>query len=190
MINNLHFIHFPKLESKRLVFRQFTLLDSNDIYEMRTSDQIMNYMDSDYHESVSKSKEFINQNIDRYTNKQGIFWAIINKESNEFIGDFAFWNIDKKNARGEIGYSLKANFWGKGFMSETMSTIVEFGFNELNLHSIEANINPSNNASRKLLLNSGFKKEAYFRENYFHDGKYLDSEIYSLLAKDLDSNKK
>ena len=75
-------------------------------------------------------------------------------------------------------------------MSETMSTIVEFGFNELNLHSIEANINPSNNPSRKLLLNSGFKKEAYFRENYFHDGKYLDSEIYSLLAKDLDSNKK
>jgi ribosomal-protein-alanine N-acetyltransferase len=53
----------------------------------------------------------------------------------------------------------------------------------MNLHSIEANINPENIASRKLLEKTGFVREAYFKENYFFNGKFIDSEIYSLLNK-------
>jgi len=59
----------------------------------------------------------------------------------------------------------------------------------MKLHSIEANVNPLNEKSKKVLERVGFKKEAYFRENYLFDGKFLDSVIYSLLEKDLQTHK-
>ena len=181
MIDSIHFDSFPNLESDRLVFRKFELSDAENIFEIRSNKKVMQFMDSDLHKSVEVSNQFIHQNLNLYKNKSGIFWAIINKKSNEFIGDFSFWKIDHKNSRGEIGYSLNPEYWGNGYMSETIGTIIDFGFNQLKLHSIEANINPKNDKSKKLLLKSGFIKEAYFRENYYHNGKYLDSEIYSLL---------
>jgi ribosomal-protein-alanine N-acetyltransferase len=72
-------------------------------------------------------------------------------------------------------------------MSETLITLLQFGFGKLNLHSIEANINPNNNKSKKLLLNIGFRKEALFIENYFHNNKYMNSEVYSLLESNFNS---
>jgi len=68
-------------------------------------------------------------------------------------------------------------------MNEAIDMAIDYGFKELKFHSIEANINPNNIASRNLLLKKGFVKEAYFKENYYFNGKFLDSEIYSLLNK-------
>ena len=79
---------------------------------------------------------------------------------------------------------LDPAFWGKGFMKEALIAVLDFGFRKLGLHSFQANINPENERSGKLLKQLGFVKEAYFRENYYFNGKYLDSEIYSLLERD------
>ena len=73
-------------------------------------------------------------------------------------------------------------------MQEAFNKVLEFGFNSMNLHSIEANVNPENKASIKLLERNNFIREAYFRENYFFDGKFLDTAIYSLLAQDYKAN--
>jgi ribosomal-protein-alanine N-acetyltransferase len=70
-------------------------------------------------------------------------------------------------------------------MSETLKILIDFGFNDLRIHSIEANVNPKNEKSVQLLEKLNFKKEAYFRENYFFNGKFVDSIIYSLLESDL-----
>jgi ribosomal-protein-alanine N-acetyltransferase len=66
-----------------------------------------------------------------------------------------------------------------------MRILLKFGFRGLNLHSIEANINPQNENSKGVLEKIGFQKEAYFRENYYYKEKFLDSEIYCLLENDL-----
>lgn len=69
-------------------------------------------------------------------------------------------------------------------MCETLIKLIKFGFSDLNLHSFEAEINPKNINSEKVLVKMGFKKEACFKENRYLNGEYLDSEIYSLLEKD------
>jgi ribosomal-protein-alanine N-acetyltransferase len=73
-------------------------------------------------------------------------------------------------------------------MYEAMNLLIKYGFDTIKLHSIEANINPNNTNSRNVLIKNKFKKEAYYRENYYFNGQYLDSEIYSLLASDLESD--
>lgn len=62
-----------------------------------------------------------------------------------------------------------------------MKSVLDYGFKQLNLHSVEANINKMNNASRNLLEKFGFVKEAHFKENFYFNGTYLDSVIYSLI---------
>lgn len=183
MIDESVFDGFPQLQSERLLLRSFQISDAADIQFIRSHPEIVKYLDSDPHNSLETSQAFVQNNLDAFQNKTGIAWVICEKHSMQCIGDFSYWRLDKKNHRGEIGYTLKPDFWGKGLMHETMQILIPFGFNQLKLHSIEANINPQNENSRKLLVKMGFQKEAYFRENYFYNGNYLDSEIYSLLQQ-------
>ncbi|UII20228.1 GNAT family N-acetyltransferase [Fulvivirga ligni] len=184
-MKTLPFNSFPILATERLLLRSFQLSDAPSIYELRTDKAVMKYMDSDDHASQEESERFVQNNINAYEKGDGVFWVIEDKVSKQFIGDVSFWKLDKHNSRGEIGYILLPAFWGKGLMHEALQAVLHFGFDAMDLHSVEANINPENEPSRKLLLKLGFVKEAYFRENYFYNGHYLDSEIYSLLAGDL-----
>lgn len=184
-INESVFESFPELESDRLYYRNFNAGDAADLFYLKTDARVMAHMDSKKHESINDSLEAITRNQESFKEKTGINWAIIEKDTNQFIGYFGYWRLDRQNSRGEIGYSLKPEYWGQGFMTEAMNCLISFGFEQLNLHSIKANINPNNANSEKLLVRFGFKKEAYFREDYLFEGQFLDSVIYCLLESDI-----
>ncbi len=189
MINELYFRDFPNLESERLFLRKLELKDAPDVQLIRSDEKVMAYMDSERHTTLQHSENFIAAKLKMYEERTGIFWAVIEKSTNTFIGDFAFFKIDKNHSRAEIGYTLKPKFWGKGLMKEAMLSIFNFGFRDLDLHSLEANINPENHNSRTILTKMGFKKEGYFRESYYYNGAYLDCEIYSLLNSEFITEK-
>ena len=67
-------------------------------------------------------------------------------------------------------------------MDEALKAILHYGFHNLKFHSVEANIDPENTASKHLLEHNGFVREAYYKENYFFEEKFWDSAIYSLLT--------
>lgn len=100
------------------------------------------------------------------------------------IGSGGIWRIQKDHLRGEIGYELSKEFWGNGIMTEALKEIVKFGFEKMNLHSIEANLDPENTGSVRLLEKLGFIREGYFAESYYFNGKFTDTGTYSLLNKD------
>ena len=184
-INDKIFEKFPKLESERLIYREFEISNAPDLFLIRSNDNVMDYMDTEKHQTVQDSEKLICAIQKSYKEKTGINWAIIEKSTNEFIGYFGFWRMMKEHCRAEIGYALKPEFWGKGFMTETIKRLADFGFNDLKIHSIEANVNPKNESSIQLLEKTGFIKEAYFRENYLFNNRYIDSIIYSLLETDV-----
>ena len=187
-INEEIFDTFPVLESERLLFRAYERGDAEDFFQMRTNTEVMKYMDSPRYQSVQDAEKKINGNRQAFVEKQGIKWVIALKSDGNVVGDFGFWRIDKENCRAEIGYALLREYWGMGYMSEAMDVLLKYGFGQMNIHSVEANVNPENKASIKLLKRFGFRKEAYFRENYFFDGEFLDSLIFSLLERDFIEN--
>jgi ribosomal-protein-alanine N-acetyltransferase len=67
-------------------------------------------------------------------------------------------------------------------MSEALQAVINYGFTSIKLHSITANVNPNNQPSIRLLEKNGFVREGYYKENYYYNGKFLDSAIYSLLT--------
>ena len=183
-IINSAFNVFPILETERLILRDFSYCDTRDLFIIRSDQRVMEFMDSPVHQSLSDSEEMIDLMFESFQNKTGINWAIENKFNGRMIGYVGFWRIITEHVRAEIGYALKPPVWGKGYMKEAIMAALYFGFEQLGLHSVEANVNPKNLASVRLLKSLGFKKEGHFRENYYFDGQFFDSEIYSLLESD------
>ncbi|MEJ2658306.1 MAG: GNAT family N-acetyltransferase [Desulfobacterales bacterium] len=183
-INKKVFDQFPELESDRLKYRQITFRDSETLFELRKNKEVMRFMDTEAMKSITESEKLIKSIGESYWMNTGISWGIIEKSINAFIGYFGFWRIDPKHCIVEIGYLLHPDYWSKGYMKETAAKLIEFGFRELHLHSLEANVNPENLPSMKLLEKIGFRKEAYFRENFLFQNEFKDSVIYSVLESD------
>lgn len=185
LLNDTVFDQFPQLTGERLLFREFRDSDVLPFYTLRTHPKVLTFMDTAPLENMEASEKMIQENHTMFQMKQGISWAITHNISNEFIGYFLLWNLNYQHNRAEIGYALLPEYWGMEYMKETFENILPFAFAVLRIHRLEANINPNNKRSEKLLIASGFKKEAHFKEHYFFNGKYTDSAIYGLLKSDL-----
>jgi ribosomal-protein-alanine N-acetyltransferase len=177
----INFTKFPALETERLLLRKMTMDDSSFLFELRTNDLVNRYTDRPKMKNLDEAKEKMKTIISMCENNEGVAWAIEMKENKKQVGDISFWRIIKEHHRAEIGYSSLPDYWGKGLMAEAMRRVIAYGFSVLKFHSIEANVNPLNLSSIKLLERTGFVREAYFRENYFFNEKFLDSAIYSLI---------
>ena len=179
----LNFTPFPVIDTERLHLRRITDNDLNDLFYLRSNTTLMKYIDRPLAKTPEDAAILLGKMNHGIDNNEGIVWAITLINTNKLIGTISYHRIEKENYRAEIGYMLDPAFWRKGIVSEAMATIIEFGFDIMKLHSIEANINPGNAASANILKKFKFVKEAYYKENYYFDGRFLDTEIYSLLKE-------
>lgn len=175
---------FPNLETERLTLQLHEESNVDDLFELRSDTDVMAFMDKPPAKDKAVVLERIRSIRKDFEDKNGINWTIKLKGSDEVIGYMSLWRIDHTNHRVEIGYALKKTYWQKGIAYEAGRRILDFGFNELQAHSIMANINPLNKGSEALLLKLGFRQEAYFREDFYFDGKFLDTAIFSILVSD------
>lgn len=180
-MENLSFNPFPEITTKKLLLRQITEKDVNEIFFLRSDERVMRYIDKARAETLDDAYEFIRKIADLEERTDAVTWAICPKGDSKLIGTILFWNIKKEHFRAEVGYVLHPDYWGKGIMQEAITAVIDYGFKVMKLHSIEANVNPGNAASIKLLERNKFIREAYFREDYYYNGKFLDTAIYSLL---------
>lgn len=182
---SFNFEPFPVFETERLILRRFTINDAVDYLALRSDVQAMKYIEKPKPQSIQEIYDLINTINNGINNNENIGWAIQLKNELKMIGSIGYHRVWPENHRAEIGYMLHPLHWRKGYMNEAVKKIIDFGFNEMKLHSIEANINPANKASAQLLLKNKFVKEGYFKEDYYFNGRFLDTEIYSLLNNGL-----
>lgn len=174
----------PSLPTSRLLLRKLSHADAADIFAMRSDPEVMRYIPRPLATSVAEVVTFIDMINDFIEKAERINWGIVLKETGQVIGMIGFVNRQPAHHRAEIGYSLVRTHHRQGFMQEALSRTIEFGFNEMKLHSIEAIIDADNIASGSLLEAVGFTKEAYFREDFLHNGEYRNSVHYGLLCSD------
>ncbi len=170
---------FPVIETGRLFLRKISMDDAVDIFLLRTNDEAIKYIHKPKLKTVDDAKELIN----KMNEPDRIQWGITLIGENKIIGTIGYHRIEEDHSRAEIGYMLHPLHWNTGMMSEAIERVIDYGFNKMNLHSIEAIINPGNSVSRKILQKFNFIKEAYFKENFFFEGEFFDSEVYSLVKK-------
>lgn len=170
---------FPELTTERLQLNRLSETDLPELYIHRTDPKNMHFIHRDPASNFDEIKALFEKINNSYNNQEGIAWAIRLKEQPELVGTIVYHNMKKEHYRAEIGYLIHHPYWNRGIASEAVRAVMQYGFEKLGLHTIEAVINPTNEASRKVLLRNGFIKEGYFRENYFYNGTFFDSEIYT-----------
>ena len=181
MIDTTVFNPFPLLETEQLLFRKITLEDTQDLFAIRSDINVVKYLGRDRIMDTHEVIDNIKILEEALKNGEGIRWGITMKPSNKIIGSIGFWKLNKPHFRAEIGYDLHPDFWNRGIMTKAIKAVTEFGFKKMKLHSIEANTDKDNMATHKVLIKNGFVKEAHFKENYYYNGVFIDSVIYSLL---------
>jgi ribosomal-protein-alanine N-acetyltransferase len=172
---------FPVLSTERLTLREVSKDDAEEIFFLRSDKNVLTYLDRDPAKSVDEAIQWIEMINEATRKNEVVTWAMNLKNQPKLIGTITFWNIRKEHYRAEIGYALHPAHQGKGLMQEAMVTALDYGFNTIKLHSVEANVNPGNVASIKLLERNNFIREAYMKESWYYDGKFLDAVIYSLI---------
>ena len=141
----------------------------------------MQYLDRPPVKSLGEAEDYFHKIQEMENLNQSITWAITLREENNLIGTICHWNILPQHYRSEIGYSLMPAFHRKGIIQESLEVVLGYGFEKMGLHSVEAMVNPLNQASIRLLEKNNFRREAYYRENYYFNGEFLDTAVYSLI---------
>lgn len=93
-----------------------------------------------------------------------LVFSIVNKSNNRMIGAGEINIHDFQNREGEIGYIVNPAYWGKGIATEAAKLLIEFGFDQLNLHRIFATCDPRNIESSRVLEKIGMIKEGRIRD--------------------------
>lgn len=177
------FIPFPVLETERLLLRRVDFNDVKEVFDLRSNPETMKYIPRPLLQTTEEALEHIALIDAKIENNEGINWAITLKGCSRLLGVIGHYRIRPEHFRAEIGYMLLPEFQGRGIITEAITKVLEYGFEVMQLHSIEAIIDPENEASAKVLEKNNFVKEAHLKENEFYNGKFIDSVIYSRLNK-------
>jgi len=172
----------PALHTARLKLRPIIDTDAPEIFAMRGSPEVMKYADRAPASSLAEVEEWIT-NMDKLQQKsEAIMWGITLHNTDTLIGTIGFWHMQPEHYRAEIAYMMIPAYQGKGLMTEAITEVTRYAFDKIKLHSIEANVNPANQASIAVLQKTNFVREGYFKESFYYKGKFLDSAIYSLIC--------
>lgn len=117
--------------------------------------------------------------------KDFVVFSIFHKRDRKIIGDIGLNRINWLNRNANIFAKIgEKEYWGKGIAGEASELIIEYGFNELNLHKIYSGVFTPNTRSLRAAEKLGFKKEGILIEEIYVDGKYEDLHRFGLLKKD------
>jgi len=181
MMLNINFDPFPVLETERLVLRRPNEGDIDEVFKYRGDKELMRYIPHRYATERSQVVEML-ETIDKSINSgEGINWAVTLKGDDTIIGMVGYVRFVKNHYRAEIGYMLHTPHHGKRITDEAMNAVIAYGFDVLQLHSIEAIVNYENVASKKILERNGFSNDALFKDYLFLAGRFVDANVYSLV---------
>lgn len=173
---------FPCFSTPRLSLREFCPEDAAALFRLRSDPVVMRFMDREPLLSLAQASDLAQDSMAMWPGRRGIFWAAALAEDPAMIGYAGFHKWRREDFCAELAYALAPNFHRKGLISEALIPIIDFAFGPMNLHRIEASVNPDNTASIAVLEKLAFQREGCYRENLFFRGRFLDTVIYARLA--------
>ena len=179
---SIHIPTFPILTTERLVLRALRPSDVEQVFALRSDPLVMQHVNRPLAKTIEDATALIDKITATVAANDAVQWAVTLKNDDTFIGFIGFWRIEKEHHMAELGYTLARDHWGKGLMSEAIATVVDFGFNTLGFHRVEAITRPENVASILVLEKNGFAQEAQLKENIFFNDTFHDSLHFGRLA--------
>ena len=175
-------LEVPILETERLIIRRLRMEDAPAILEILSNDDTVRYWGRPKMTQLETAEQYTRENLDWMEQGNCLYWGVDERGTGKMIGTCALLRLDLDNHRAEVGYLLHRDWWCKGIMSEAMRRVIDYAFVEMKLHRLEADTDPDNDASIRLLERFGFEREGVFRDRWCVGGKWSDSLMLGLLS--------
>lgn len=174
----------PVIETQRLTLRRMLKRDHSDMYEYACRREVTEYLLWDIHPTQAYTQRYLAYIQTRYRAGDFYDWAVIWKKTDKMIGTCGFTRFNTESNSAEVGYVLNPSFWGIGIAPEAVRAVLRFGFNELNLHRIEARYMAPNLRSRRVMEKVGMEFEGISRDSMFVKGRYVSIGTCAILRND------
>jgi len=174
---------FPQLRGPRIRLRGPSPGDADAVFALFSDPAVMRYWSRPPMTVHDEAEALIAEILEAFDERDKINWVIAGKDD-VAIGTCTLFRFDARHRRAELGYALRSELWGRGLAREAASVALDWAFRTLRLHRIEADIDPRNDASRRILQRLGFASEGVLRERFFVGDTATDTEIFGLLAED------
>lgn len=168
---------FPEIITDRLVLRKLEANDSELVFTLRSSKEVTKYIDRPLYKEKEEAVCFLNKTIKSISNNEVIVWTIRLKDSLVPTGTICLWNFSEDRKTAEVGYDMLPEFQSNGYMNEAIGSVINFGFKELKLNTIEAYTSKHNLSSIKLL-----KKNHFIFQKDRKDEDFQDNIIFTLIG--------
>jgi RimJ/RimL family protein N-acetyltransferase len=173
---------FDRIESERLILRRFRDSDLAPFVAYRNDPEVARYQSWDSFDE-QEARAFIREMASDQPGVPGEWFqfAVESKASGGLVGDCALQVDGQEPYRAELGFSLAREHQRKGYASEAVSRLLDYAFEELNLHRIVAIADCRNKPSWTLLERVGLRQEGHFHQSVWFKGEWSDEYLYAVL---------
>jgi RimJ/RimL family protein N-acetyltransferase len=173
-----------EIQTARLGIRLVQRADLAALFEVNSDDEVTRYLPYATWKDPADAGAWYDRAVARHESGDGRQFVIALRETGQVIGACLLFRYDRNSARAETGYVLGRPYWGAGLALEAMKSLIGYAFQTLDLRRLEADIDPRNHASARLLDRLGFTREGLLRERWTVKGEPSDSAFYGLLRKE------
>lgn len=174
----------PTLTSERLSLRWLDDDDAPAIFEIFSHPEIARYWSSPAYTELREASASIAKVHQQFRDHRCYQWGLVLGETGQLVGTCTLVGLDAQNRRAEVGFALSHAHWRRGYMREALTLLIGFAFDDLALHRLEADVDPRNAASLRLLESLGFQREGYLRQRWIVGGEINDTVFLGLLGSE------
>jgi ribosomal-protein-alanine N-acetyltransferase len=175
------------LFTPRLQLRPVSESDLDAIHELHSLPETDLYNTLGIPENKGITKSILDGFLDDHgaSPRVNYYFAVLLKETGQFIGLAALKLSKAKYNNGEMWYKLHRDFWDQGYATEAVKAIIHFGMQDLGLHRLEAGCAVGNTGSVRVLEKAGMLREGRKRQHLPLKSGWSDCFEYGLLKEDL-----
>lgn len=172
----------PKsIKEKGFILKPLKEEHKNLVYKIVSNKTLRDRIEMDVLDNPDLYNEWWDKRIAALQELKLLHWVVFIEEGNDFCGLLTLKEIDLNSKRGEIGYSFLPEFWGKGIGSKAVKLVFDYAMEEIQFHSLFAQVLEVNTPSQRILEKLGFEKEGHFKDCYFHNDSHFDILQYGVI---------
>ena len=175
--------HLPVLSGNGVRLRELRESDAASLLAMLSSEEVTRFI-SPPPASAEVFERFIAWTLRQRVLGENLCFAVTLQGYDTAIGIFQVRRIDADFATAEWGFAIGSPFWGTGVFEESARLTLNFVFNTLGVHRLEARAAACNGRGNGALLKIGAVQEGVLRKSFLRNGQHLDQVMYSILAED------
>lgn len=172
------------IETARLRVRLLEEADLADLFAVNGDPEVTRFLPYATWETPAAGDAWFKRMTDLQATGTALQFVVVDKAAEKAIGTCLIFRHDEPSARAELGFVLGRKYWGGGYMTEALTALIDCAFENMGMRRLEAEANPRNSASGKVLTRLGFVREGLARQRWVSKGAPHDVETYGLLHDD------